>query len=136
MLLACKKNSDVTKVEALTKFPPPTWQVDETGKYPVTMTAVIALPSTLPQELTTNDRLAAFVNEECRGEGTLLKVNNVNVFFVLIRGVSEEQSKVSFKYYNAGTSYMYQSQTPLTFHVDDIYGTAEQPKVLDLIQLE
>ena len=66
----------------------------------------------------------------------MLKVNNVNVFFVLIRGVSEEQSKVSFKYYNAGTAYMYQSQTPLNFHVDDIYGTAEQPKVLDLLQLK
>ncbi|MDQ6812929.1 MAG: hypothetical protein M3040_04215 [Bacteroidota bacterium] len=135
--LSCSKKSvDAPPPEEVgTKFPPPTWRADATGKYPATMTAVVALPATLVANGTDNDNLAAFADNECRGEGVIVKVNGTNLFFVLIQGQANETSKITFKYYSNKTSYMYESSSPLNFLVDAIYGSAANPKTLEFTQL-
>ena len=134
--LGCSKSSVDTPEQMATKFPVPTWIADDTGKYPATMTAVFALPVTLAGTSVENDKLAAFVNGECRGVGVIVAVNNLNLFFVLIQGLPEEENKITIRYYSNKTSYMYESQSELTFLADEIYGTAENPKILELSQLK
>ncbi|HSU52078.1 MAG TPA: hypothetical protein VLJ41_15835 [Segetibacter sp.] len=130
--LGCSKNSDIVPEDVLTKFPPPAWKTDETGKYPFSMTAVVTIPSKLSANMDDGDKLAAFVNDECRGEGVAVKVNSTNVFFVLIHGLADEHGQVIFKYYSAKSSYLYKTGPVLNFLVDDVYGTAQNPKILDL----
>ena len=132
----CSKSPVETKPAEATKFPEPNWKVDETGKYPVTMTAVFTLPVTLAGSVQENDKLAAFINDECRGVGVIVKVNDQNLFFVLIQGLPEETNNIIIKYYSNKTSYMYQSQATLTFLADGNYGTAENPKIVELTQLK
>lgn len=137
VVIGCSKKSvETPREETPTKFPVPTWQADATGKYFATMTAVVALPATLAASATDNDKLAAFVNGECRGDGVIVKVDNVNLFFVLIQGLPDEANKITFKYYSNKTSYMYESTPSLTFLVDAVYGSAAKPKTLELTQLK
>ncbi len=128
----CKKDPGATTEEVFTKFPPPTWRADETGKYPASMTAVVAIPATLQRNVNESDQLAAFINNECRGDGVRVKVDTTYVYFILIRGLADEQSKIVFKYYSAKSSYLYQTQPVVSFLVDDVYGTAQNPKELAL----
>jgi len=134
--LGCSKKSDDVSEQAATKFPVPTWKEDDTGKYPATMTAVFALPITLAAGSTENDKLAAFADDECRGVGTIVEVNDLKLFFVLIQGLSDETNNVTIRYYNNNTSYMYESRSALTFLADGVFGTAENPKILELTQLK
>ncbi len=137
-ITGCKKGIALpeTPQEQPAKFPPPNWKADDTGIYPASMTAVVALPQALSATMGKNDQLAAFINDECRGEGVMVKVNNANVYFVLIRGMSDEQSKITFKYYNAGTSYLYKTVAEADFFIDYVYGTAQNPMVLNVTQVK
>jgi hypothetical protein len=134
-ILSCSKNGN-TPEEVATKFPAPTWKVDNTGKYPATMTSVVVLPAMLAGNLLENDQLAAFINDECRGVGVLEKVNDQNLYFVMIHGLPDETSKVKFKYYSSKTSYMYESNDAINFLIDAVYGTAQNPKTLEFSQLK
>lgn len=135
--LGCSKKASVDMPEEVTnKFPTPTWKADDTGKYPATMTAVVTLPVTLAGSTMGTDKLAAFVNDECRGVGAIVKVDNLNLFFVLIQGLPEEANAIVFRYFSTKTSYMYESRSSLTFLADGIYGTAANPKTLELTQLK
>ena len=135
-MLGCAKESTDPQNEPATKFPPPSWKADETGKYPATMTAVISLPVLLAPTAMENDHLAAFIGDECRGVGVVVEVNSQNLFFVLIQGLPEESGKITFKYYSNKTSYMYESRSTLNFLVDVVYGTAVNPKTIELEQLK
>jgi hypothetical protein len=136
-IFSCSKNGNTTPPEEVaTKFPAPVWKEDNTGKYPATMTSVVALPVTLAGSILQNDQLAAFVNGECRGVGVIEKVNNRDLFFVLIQGLPDETSKVKFRYYSSKSSYMYESNDAINFLIDAIYGTAQNPKTLELSQLK
>ena len=134
-LVGCGKESTDPQKESATKFPPPSWKADETGKYPATMTAVISLPASVAATAVENDNLAAFVGDECRGVGVVVEVNNQNLFFVLIQGLPEESGNITFKYYSTKTSYMFEAKPALNFHVDAVYGTAANPQVITLEQL-
>lgn len=136
LTLGCVKKSVDIPEEVATKFAAPKWKADDSGKYPATMTAVVTLPVGLTGAAMENDELAAFVKGECRGLGVIVKVNNQHLYFVLIQGLSEEANKITFKYYSNKTSYMHESQPTLTFLVDATYGSAENPKTLELTQLK
>jgi hypothetical protein len=132
--MACQKGAEEAgpPKEEQTTFPPPKWKADDSGKYPATMTAVVALPIVLQGNMLAGDELAAFVNGECRGEGVVVKVGMANLYFVLVRGLAEEQNPVVFKYYSAKSRYMYETGPVVNFLIDDVYGTAESPKLLSL----
>lgn len=123
---ACKKHHTPPR------FPSPDWQVDATGKYPLTMTAVVQVPPNLQPYVLKGDKLGAFMGSECRGVGTLITADSKMMFFVLIHGTAAEQGKISFKYYYSWKSYMYETEPMLDFTVDGNYGTVDYPKVLDL----
>jgi hypothetical protein len=134
--LSCSKGGGSSPEEAGKKFPAPQWKEDITGKYAASMTSVVALPASLAGNLQQKDELAAFINEECRGVGTIEKVNNVDLFFIMIHGLPDESSSIKFKYYSVKTSYMYESSTTINFLIDAVYGTAQNPKTLELVPVK
>ena len=126
-LSACKKEVKHTT------FPPPVWKEDQTGKYPVSMTAVVTMYYELNMSLMPDDQMAAFVNDECRGVGQIVKVSPIStVFFILIHGTAAEQNKIKFKYYSTKSSYMYATADFLDFKIDSNFGTADKPETLEL----
>lgn len=133
LLEGCSKKDNTMSYPT---FSSPDWIIDASGKYPVSMTAVVSLPDNLRSSLQSGDKLGAFVNDECRGLGVIVNVNNTSVFYVLVHGTAAEQSRIMFKYYNVKTSYMYMTSDFLTFTVDENYGTADSPQVLDLQQIK
>lgn len=111
----------------------PDWKEDVTGKYPVSMTAVVQLPQRLVNDIHPSDKIAAFINGECRGIGVEVKItDSLPVFYVMIHGTSSEQQKISFKYYSARNSYLYTTIDFLDFTPDGNYGTIDKPFKLDL----
>ncbi|MEO6917212.1 MAG: hypothetical protein ABI151_17675 [Chitinophagaceae bacterium] len=134
---ACKKSSEKKPVtENYTQYPPPNWVLDKTGKYPASMTAVVSLAEKLNANQGEGDKLGAFIGGEYRGEGVFVQMDSSKVFFVLINGTASEQSKIRFRYYCKKTMYLYESASDLNFQMDDNYGTADQPKILDLTPLK
>lgn len=128
---SCKKKEIVAP--PLTKFPVPAWQVDNTGKYPLSMTAVVDLPLSVKPLFQADDLLGAFVDGECRGIGVLVKVNaTLSVYYILVHGTASEQKKIKFTYYSKKTSYKYSTKEFLDFTVDGTYGTPDEPKIVDL----
>jgi len=135
-LFSCgKTNERRPDEEVLTQHPMPDWKPDQSGKYPVSMTAVVSLPVNLKAAQIEGDKLAAFVDGECRGEGISVQMDSLKVFFVLINGTASEQSKIKFKYFSKKTSYLYETAQVVNFRVDDNYGTAEKPVALELVSV-
>lgn len=130
-LSSCKKDDNSYK-----KYDKPVWNVDLTGKYPLSMTAVVSIPDNLKAYETTADMVAAFVNGECRGVGTLKETDAGFVYFVMIKGTASEQSNVSFKYYCSRTSYLYTTDGTLTFEVDKTWGSVDSPIVMEMKNVE
>jgi hypothetical protein len=122
---SCRKDKGATM--------PPDWKEDATGKYPVSMTAVVQLPQKLVNNVHLEDKMAAFINDECRGIGVQVNIpDSVPVFYIMIHGTSSEQQKVAFKYYSARNSYLFTTSYFLDFAPDDNYGTIDEPAMLDL----
>lgn len=112
---------------------PPDWKEDATGKYPVSMTAVVQLPQRLVSNIQPEDKMAAFINDQCRGIGVQINVtDSVPVFYIMIHGTSSEQQKVAFKYYSSKNSYLFTTDYFLDFAPDDNYGTIDKPVILEL----
>ncbi|QEC52644.1 hypothetical protein EDD80_107102 [Anseongella ginsenosidimutans] len=126
---ACKKKKGE---DALPVFPAPSWKAAETTDFPYSMTAVVKLPNSLQSGYQADDELAAFINEGCRGTGVPVKVGNDMTFYIMIRGAASEEERVRFKYFSAKTGHIYFSGNWAEFTVDGSYGTADQPRVLDL----
>ena len=135
-LFSCGKTAERSPDgDVSTQHAVPDWKPDQSGKYPVSMTAVVSLPGKLKAAQTEADKLAAFIDDECRGEGISVQMDSLKVFFVLINGTASEQSKIRFRYFSKKTSYLYETTEPVNFNVDDNYGTAERPVVLELISV-
>jgi hypothetical protein len=123
-IISCTKDSQTPA----TKYPSPNWTTDTSATFAYSMTAVIQLPDTLHEEIKDGDKLAAFVDDDCRGVGVIIKRDGQpDVFYILIKGSASEESKIKFKYYNAGNSYMYATDDFLNFEVDNNYGTVDDP---------
>jgi hypothetical protein len=115
------------KEEVFTKFPAPTWTVDN-STYSVSMTAVVKLPTELEPFAQADDQLAAMAGDVCRGVG--VKINGL--WYVSIQGESDDDSNIRFSYYSARNQYLYNTDNLFTFEPDAIYGTVDNPKVLKL----
>lgn len=114
------------------RFPSPSWTVADNVEYSASMTAVVQLSPDLFRNKGKADKLAAFIDDECRGLGERIQLDSGAVFFVLIHGKPSEQSKIQFKYYSERSSYMYQTEAFLDFILDANYGTVDEPRVLKL----
>ncbi len=67
------------------------------------------------------------------GECVQVNSNDRTVFYVLIRGTASEQSKVDFRFYDSGSSYLYKTNFPIDHVVDGNFGTADNPSWLNLV---
>lgn len=117
--------------ESFTEFPAPDWTVATDPNYSVSMTAVVILPANLSVYAQADDRLAAFVGNECRGVAYRID----DVFYLLVKGAPSEQVQVNIRYYSTRNKYMYTTDTDLTFEADAVYGTADEPMTLSLSAL-
>lgn len=126
-LAGCKKHHDT-----LPKTPPPVWTIDTSGKYSASMTAVVQVSENLRPYIQQSDQIAAFIDGECRGTGTLIESAGVSAFFILIHGTASEQKKISFQYYASWKSHLYSTPAFLAFTVDGTYGSVDVPGVLSL----
>ncbi len=107
------------------------------GKYPLTMPVVVRLPENLRIYRHENDKLAAFVGNECRGIGTpTSNTKGETVYKMDVIGNADQTETVHFKYYNAKTSYMYEDRTDVIFDAKSHYGTEENAVVLNLKNIE
>lgn len=121
------------KKEEYATFPTPDWKEDQTGKYPYSMTAVVSLYYDINAEVMPEDKMAAFVGDECRGIGKWIKIGPTSsAFFILIHGTASEQKKLNFKYYSSKNRYLYTTSDFLDFKVDTNFGTADKPEILDM----
>lgn len=121
-LASCRKDD-----EAFTQYPAPSWAI-ESKNYNGNMTAVVTIPENLKHYIQSYDQLAAFVGNECRGVGVFLD----GVFFVTIKGSASEQSMVTFRYYSSRNKYMYSTDAFLSFEIDAVFGSIDEPEVLSL----
>lgn len=121
----------ITPSGSVNKYDNPEWiAVTADGNYAYSMTVVFQLPSALKDSATADDMLAAFVGEECRAVATLSN----GVFFLDVIGTGEEESDVTFLYWNAGNHNMYESLVSLPFSADFIYGVVDKPKTFSCKQ--
>ena len=130
---SCGKHNDN---QSLSKVPAPKWEIDTTGKYPLSMTAVVKLPVGIAANISEGDKIGAFCGDECRGLGSLIKTGATSVFFVLIHGTGMEQTRISFRYYSSQNSYLYSTDAFLDFKTDGNYGTIDGPEVLNVKPVE
>ncbi|MEO8962541.1 MAG: hypothetical protein ABI325_11710 [Ginsengibacter sp.] len=124
----CSKENDTSADENHNKFPVPHWQADTSGLLAYSMTTVIAISDSLHQTVSANDKVAAFIGEECRGVGVyIVRGNAAPVFYIMIKGNADESAQIKLKYYNSQSSYMYITGDFINFEVDYNYGTADLP---------
>lgn len=123
--------------ETFTTWPEPAWTVSSPEMLPNSFTAVVAIPQNLNIYASDNDKLAAFINDECRGVGNLIKdeITGKRVYFLTIRANDTESGAVTFRYYNAQLAYLYQAESSISFEADGTYGSYDAPIVLDLQNL-
>ncbi len=121
-LSSCNKDE-----ETFTQYPAPSWTV-EPANYNGNMTAVVTVPDNLKRYMQSDDQLAAFVDDGCRGVGILLD----GAFYVTIKGSSSEESMVAFRYYSSRNRYMYTTDAFLAFDIDAVLGSTDNPEVLSL----
>jgi hypothetical protein len=125
LIAACSKE------ENFKTFDPPVWNIDETAGYYENMTAVVKLQNNLIKNISVGDKLAAFAGDECRGIGVLVD----SLYFVSIKGTPDDKSNISFKYYCTKNKYLYQTGNLLTFDANVIFGTVDEPKILEMVQV-
>ena len=128
MLNSCSKNAPQN-----IKFPAPNWKADNSGKYPLSMTAVVQVEDLLNLARQPGDELGAFINGECRGTGIQVSSGTVYMYNIVIFGTSAENSRITFKYYNSSTQNMFTTIVGfLPFKVDDSFGSPDKPQALPL----
>jgi len=129
MFCSCDKDT-----EPYTEYPVPEWTVESPWLMPNSFTAIVAIPDNISIYARDDDKIAAFINDECRGIGTLVKSEDgtKQVYYITIRASDAESGEIIFKYYNARLAYLYQSKQTVAFETDGTYGTYDSPVILDL----
>jgi hypothetical protein len=120
--------------ETYTKHPVPEWYIESPELLPNSFTAIIAIPDNINIYATDNDQVAAFINDKCRGVGSLVRAgdNDKRVYYITIRADDEENGNITFRYYNSRLSYLYQAKQVIPFETDGTYGTYDSPVILEL----
>ncbi len=119
-------------------FAKPDWIVQHPEIYPNSFTAILCLPEVMNAHSNDDDLMSAFMNDECRGVGTLVKSSDglKRCYFVTVRSSGSENGDIFFKYYNTRLSLLYQSKKAVAFETDGTYGNYDNPIELDLELVE
>ena len=120
--------------ETYPKHPVPEWNIASPELLPNSFTAIIAVPGNINLYATDNDKVAAFLNDQCRGVGTLVRTdsNDKRVYYLTIRANDDENGNIIFRYYNSRLSYLYQAKQMVPFETDGTFGTYDSPEILEL----
>ena len=102
------------------------------GCHPLRMTAVVEINGDLVKDISQNDKLAAFVDDECRGKGKFVENNGKKLFEFEINGSLGPHEKVSFKYYDASTKYQYKSVKSFDFVPESSLGNTDAPELIEI----
>lgn len=136
MLIGTDSCSKQDNSQSLSNVTAPNWEIDTTGKYPLSMTAVVKLPVSIAADISESDQIGAFCGDECRGLGSLIKTGTASVFFIMIHGTGLELVPISFRYYSSKNSRLYDTAPFLNFEIDGNYGTVDNPGVPDMKQVK
>lgn len=98
----------------------PVWSVAVPAEASVNMMAWVQIPSTM--KITEYDILAAFVGEDCRA---IAIPSSDRTFVLTIKGVADEHSPITLKYYNAARNRIYTDSGHLHFAADEPVGVEE-----------
>jgi hypothetical protein len=130
--LGCSKDD-----EKFTTWPVPEWKVESPELLPNSFTAIVALPDNLNLYATPDDKIAAFMDDNCCGVGTLVEDEGGarSVYFLTIRASDTGMGQITFRYYNARMSYLYEASQTVEFEPDGTFGSYDEPVVLDLMNL-
>lgn len=100
----------------------PSWIVDE-NNFEYTMTIVTLLNINGVNLSNTNDKIAAFVGNECRGVTNLTTVNSSDNLFAFLTVFSNTNlENVSFKIYNSTNNSTVDVEKTLPFEIDKHHG--------------
>lgn len=129
IIILCFCSCDKDDKEEAATYPAPVWSIKDNPEYATSMTAILRLPDDLEADADQEDELAAFMGGDCCGVGERIG----HLYYVLIKGTSYEQSEILFRYYSSKNKYLYESSNTVTFEIDNVYGTTDEPVVLSLI---
>lgn len=102
------------------------------GYHPLRMKAVFKINYNSLKPINDDDKLAAFVNEECRGKGKFIERNGKKIVELDINGSLVTKEKVSIRYYNASLKYQYESVKTFDFVPGGSFGSIEAPELVEL----
>ena len=105
----------------------PAWEAPDQNLYPGSMTAILRLTPFLETYIEPDDKIAAFIGNECHGIASPTFIDGKNYLFLLIKAASDEQGDVVFKYYSTRNTKIYTSADKVAYRIDKIYGTSQSP---------
>jgi len=104
----------------------PNWSVNQ-NNYQYTMTFVGFLNSDGSRLVSTNDKVAAFVNGECRGIANLIFVTSENQYYAYLTVFSNTNNEtISFKMYDSGKDVVKNIDKTIAFKTNEHYGNLFQ----------
>jgi hypothetical protein len=108
---------------------PATWAVDP-GLYPSNMIAVGILELNGQQSFNPEDKVAAFINGECRGVSPLYEVSALGQHMANLFIYGEPgDGEVEIRIYDSSADRIYLNQEPFTFSANALVGNFTQPYV-------
>jgi gliding motility-associated-like protein len=114
----------------------PGWSVDA-SKFTNTMVVLGALNFDRVESMDKNDKIAAFINGECRGVVSPMFIEKANRYIAyLIIYNNESSGTVSFKMYDASADKVVDGAKKLNFEVDGLVGDADRPFVWCNLELK
>lgn len=107
---------------------PPAWHAADDGTLQYSMTAVLRLSDFLRPYEHPGDRLAAFIDNECRGVATAEGADGAKLYFLHIKG-NNGDNPVTLRYYSAANRRLYELPAAYDFFQNEEHGTASNPEV-------
>ncbi len=108
---------------------PPDWSVNP-NKYAFNMTVTGVINLNFTESENTNDIIAAFVNDECRGvaQPVFREANGRYICYLMIYSNQTVES-ITFKVYNANADQIETIPVNMDFAVNGVVGNAETPYI-------
>ena len=106
----------------------PDWQPVVYPTNPATVYAQVSIEG-IPAQL--NDLVGAFVNNECRGTGEIVLIDRATAYSTILVNLAASGELVTFKIYSYANDTVYPVQETLTMQTGNVYGSAENPVVLN-----
>jgi len=106
----------------------PSWSVDA-SKYEASMNIIGSVSVAGKTSADTEDKIAVFHADECRGVGYVKYISKTDQYLVMLDIYGNiDGEELSFKVYDASTGVIYSDVTPrITFNADDLKGSISAP---------